>query len=209
MSSDKINELLAKPKAELTYVSPSPSPIHPPTVHHTPPLTHTRSEYEVSQVEEYEFSHGPLSLLRTAVLNHSQVLISLRNNRKLLARIKAFDRHMNMILENVKEMWTETPRLASGKAGRPVNKDRFISKLYGLSMRVVGGWKCDVLTDHVGSCAATMSSWWCMRVESERCRASRFGRGSFQKKTSILCFSGGFAATDGWSQGGFRICTRF
>ena len=25
----------------------------------------------------------------------------LRNNRKLLARVKAFDRHMNMILENV------------------------------------------------------------------------------------------------------------
>ncbi|KAF1814825.1 small nuclear ribonucleo protein Sm D2 [Eremomyces bilateralis CBS 781.70] len=104
-SSDKINELLAKPKNELT-------------------------EYEVSQVEEYEFSHGPLSLLRSAVLNHSQVLISLRNNRKLLARIKAFDRHMNMILENVKEMWTETPRLSSGKPGRPVNKDRFISKLF-------------------------------------------------------------------------------
>lgn len=34
-----------------------------------------------------------------------------------------------MILENAKEMWTETPRLASGKKGKPVNKDRFISKL--------------------------------------------------------------------------------
>lgn len=30
-----------------------------------------------------------------------------RNNRKLLARVKAFDRHCNMILENVREMWTE------------------------------------------------------------------------------------------------------
>jgi hypothetical protein len=35
-----------------------------------------------------------------------------------------------MVLENVKEMWTETPRLAGGKKGRPVNKDRFISKLF-------------------------------------------------------------------------------
>jgi len=34
-----------------------------------------------------------------------------------------------MVLENVKEMWTETPRLATGKKGRPVNKDRFISKM--------------------------------------------------------------------------------
>lgn len=35
------------------------------------------------------------------------MLINCRNNRKLLGRIKAFDRHCNMILENVKEMWTE------------------------------------------------------------------------------------------------------
>lgn len=34
-----------------------------------------------------------------------------------------------MVLENVKEMWTETPRVAGGKKGRPVNKDRFISKM--------------------------------------------------------------------------------
>ena len=35
-----------------------------------------------------------------------------------------------MVLENAKEMWTETPRLANGQHGRKVNKDRFISKLY-------------------------------------------------------------------------------
>lgn len=87
------------------------------------------SEYEIQQVEEHEFTVGPLSILQTAVRSHTQVLISIRNNRKLLARVKAFDRHCNMVLENVKEMWTETPRLASGKKGRPVNKDRFISKM--------------------------------------------------------------------------------
>ena len=37
----------------------------------------------------------------------AQVLINCRNNRKLLARVKAFDRHCNMVLENVREMWTE------------------------------------------------------------------------------------------------------
>lgn len=36
-----------------------------------------------------------------------QVLINCRNNKKLLGRVKAFDRHCNMVLENVKEMWTE------------------------------------------------------------------------------------------------------
>lgn len=36
-----------------------------------------------------------------------------------------------MVLENVKEMWTEVPRTGKGKkAARPVNKDRFISKMF-------------------------------------------------------------------------------
>jgi small nuclear ribonucleoprotein D2 len=34
-----------------------------------------------------------------------------------------------MVLENAKEMWTETPRLANGQQGRKVNKDRYISKM--------------------------------------------------------------------------------
>merc|ERR1712098_1039848 len=87
-------------------------------------------EFEIALLEEHEFSAGPLSILQTAVRSHTQVLISVRNNRKLLARVKAFDRHCNMVLENVKEMWTETPRLADGKKGRAVNKDRFISKMF-------------------------------------------------------------------------------
>lgn len=100
-------------------------------------------------------------MLQQAVRNHAQVLISLRNNKKLLARVKAFDRHSNMVslflsntyvyliaighqvLENVKEasllvimseliltmqqMWTEVPK---GKNKKPVNKDRFISKMF-------------------------------------------------------------------------------
>ncbi|OJJ64171.1 hypothetical protein ASPSYDRAFT_38859 [Aspergillus sydowii CBS 593.65] len=85
------------------------------------------TEYEIAQIEEYELSNGPLSLLQTAVRTNTQVLISLRSNRKLLARVKAFDRHSNMVLENVKEMWTEPQK---GGKGRPVNKDRFISKMF-------------------------------------------------------------------------------
>ncbi|KAK5119083.1 mRNA splicing protein [Meristemomyces frigidus] len=101
----KIQELQSKPRGDLT-------------------------EYEISVLETHEFTAGPLSLLQTAVRNHTQVLISCRNNRKLLARVKAFDRHCNMVLENVKEMWTETPRLSDGKKGREINKDRFISKMF-------------------------------------------------------------------------------
>ena len=64
-------------------------------------------------------------------LRRSQVLINCRNNRKLLGRVKAFDRHCNMVLENVKEMWTEVPRTGKGqKKATPVHKDRFITKLF-------------------------------------------------------------------------------
>ena len=62
------------------------------------------TEQELRNQEEEEFQSGPLALLTDAVKNHQQILISLRNNKKLLARIKAFDRHFNMVLENVKEV---------------------------------------------------------------------------------------------------------
>merc|ERR1711881_131598 len=85
---------------------------------------------ELEQLEKEEFQTGPLSVLTESVKNNTQVLINCRNNRKLLARVKAFDRHCNMVLEDVKEMWTENPKNSSGKKGRPVNKDRFISKMF-------------------------------------------------------------------------------
>ena len=76
-----------------------------------------------------DFKNGPMSVLMQSVQNNSQVLINVRNNHKLLARVKAFDRHCNMVLENVKEMWTEFPKSGKGKK-KAVNKDRFISKLF-------------------------------------------------------------------------------
>ncbi|CAG8482783.1 2956_t:CDS:2 [Paraglomus brasilianum] len=88
------------------------------------------TEEELHQLEEMEFNTGPLSVLQQSVKNNTQILINCRNNRKLLARVKAFDRHCNMVLENVKEMWTETPKAGKGKKAKPVNKDRFISKMF-------------------------------------------------------------------------------
>ncbi|MEW5304867.1 MAG: hypothetical protein WDW36_007448 [Sanguina aurantia] len=86
---------------------------------------------ELEKKEEEEFRSGPLSVLTTSVKTNSQVLINCRNNHKLLGRVKAFDRHCNMILENVKEMWTEVPKTGKGRKGsRPVNKDRFVAKMF-------------------------------------------------------------------------------
>jgi small nuclear ribonucleoprotein D2 len=88
-------------------------------------------EEDTEKTEEEEFSTGPLSVLTMSVKNNTQVLINCRNNKKLLGRVKAFDRHCNMVLENVKEMWTEVPKTGKGKKkAKPVNKDRFISKMF-------------------------------------------------------------------------------
>jgi small nuclear ribonucleoprotein D2 len=54
-------------------------------------------EGQIKEMEEHEISQGPLSVLQQSVRNNTQVLISLRNNKKLLARVKAFDRHANMV----------------------------------------------------------------------------------------------------------------
>jgi small nuclear ribonucleoprotein D2 len=65
-------------------------------------------EYEISLLESHELSTGPLSILQTATRTHTQV-------------------HCNMVLENVKEMWTERGNKPGSKG---VNKDRFISKMF-------------------------------------------------------------------------------
>ena len=113
-------------------------------------------EQDPEKLEQERFKTGPLSVLLESVKKNAQVLINLRNGRKLLARVKAFDRHCNMVLENVyfhrsyllciefadqkkktfcfdlqvKEMWTEVPKSGKGKKSKPVNKDRFISKMF-------------------------------------------------------------------------------
>lgn len=51
----------------------------------------------VDTVKADEFANGPLSVLIRAVQEQKQVLINVRNNKKLLAHVKAFDRHCNMV----------------------------------------------------------------------------------------------------------------
>ena len=69
-------------------------------------------------------------MLTKAVKSNSQILVNCRNNRKLLARVKAFDRHLNMVLENACELWTEMPKSNKGKRAKPVNRERYISKMF-------------------------------------------------------------------------------
>ena len=67
-------------------------------------------EAQLRALEEHEISQGPLSVLQQAVRNHTQVLISLRNNKKLLARVKAFDRHSNMVRPRIEPKQRELTR---------------------------------------------------------------------------------------------------
>jgi small nuclear ribonucleoprotein D2 len=73
-----------------------------------------------------KFDVGPLSLLTNVIRDNAQVIVSCRNNRKLLGRVRAFDRHCNLVMESVREIWPETTK--KGKSA--VNKDRYISKLF-------------------------------------------------------------------------------
>lgn len=64
-------------------------------------LTKPKSEMtpeELQKREEEEFNTGPLSVLTQSVKNNTQVLINCRNNKKLLGRVKAFDRYVYLIL---------------------------------------------------------------------------------------------------------------
>ena len=59
------------------------------------------------------------------VFQRTPSAVNVRNNHKLLARVKAFDRHCNMVLEDVKEIWTDTPKSGKGKSkAKPVSAQR-------------------------------------------------------------------------------------
>ena len=63
-----------------------------------------------------------MSILKHAIRSENKVLINCRNSKKLLAKVKAFDRHMNMVLEDVNELWTEVPKTKAGEKAVPQNR---------------------------------------------------------------------------------------
>ncbi|KAL7719370.1 Small nuclear ribonucleoprotein Sm D2 [Entamoeba marina] len=77
--------------------------------------------------EAKALTEGPFQLLTESVEKHTQVLINCRNNKKLICRVKAFDRHFNMVLENVKEIWTEVNK---NEGNKPKCCQRNINKMF-------------------------------------------------------------------------------
>lgn len=88
------------------------------------------TEAELQELEDFELNHGPLSLIQNSVKTGAPVMIHCRNNHKLLAKVKAFDRHCNLLLEDVKELWTETTRNSKGKVIKSTSKERYIVKMF-------------------------------------------------------------------------------
>jgi small nuclear ribonucleoprotein D2 len=50
---------------------------------------------------------NPFVFLSKCIIENSPLIIFMRNNKKLFGYVRAFDRHMNLIMENVKELWVD------------------------------------------------------------------------------------------------------
>ena len=53
-------------------------------------------EQQEPEDKTVDLKSGPFSVLWKAVKGNTQVLVNVRNNHKLLGRVKAYDRHMNL-----------------------------------------------------------------------------------------------------------------
>jgi len=78
-----------------------------------------------------EIREGPMSILYQAAKTGKPVLVACRNDKHLLGRVKAFDRHFNMILEDVSETWVEHGKRGKGqKKAASTVKERAIRRMF-------------------------------------------------------------------------------
>ena len=75
-----------------------------------PPEKQARTENDVvgwSGSDSSSYKTGPFRLLYDAVHDpKSSILVQCRNDRKILAKLVAFDHHFNLVLTNALEIWT-------------------------------------------------------------------------------------------------------
>jgi len=65
-----------------------------------------------------------MSLISKIIQDKNLAIIFLRNNKKIIAKIKAFDKHFNLILESVRELWNDNSKKIS-----MTFKERHIGKM--------------------------------------------------------------------------------
>ncbi len=66
----------------------------------------------------------PMCLLSEIIKEERLAIVFLRNNKKIIAKLKAFDKHFNLILDNIREIWNE-----NDKTGKLIFKERYIGKM--------------------------------------------------------------------------------
>ena len=84
----------------------------------------------MEKIKEEKIEEGPLNLLKEAVKKKNHICVYCRNNRKIYGQLRAFDRHMNMVLENIVEIWTEVSSNKKGSKPNIRNMERNISKMF-------------------------------------------------------------------------------
>ena len=90
----------------------------------------TMSREQQEAKEQEELSTGPFSVPTDSVRSGIRILVYCTNNKRLLGRLKAFNRHFNMVLVEVLEMWTEQCKGRHGGRTELVKKGRYISKMF-------------------------------------------------------------------------------
>jgi len=65
-----------------------------------------------------------MSLLSVIIEQDILAIIFLRNNKKIIANIRAFDKHFNLILDNIRELWNQ-----NNNKGILQFKERHIGKM--------------------------------------------------------------------------------
>jgi small nuclear ribonucleoprotein D2 len=67
----------------------------------------------------------PFTLLDRCITDRVPCLVSCRHNKKLYGTLRAYDKHFNLIMEHVREIWQES------QPDRPPDlRERFISRLF-------------------------------------------------------------------------------
>ncbi|CAH6723011.1 small nuclear ribonucleoprotein Sm D2 [[Candida] jaroonii] len=74
--------------------------------------------------------NDPFTIMSESVRDKTKIVISCRNNHKLVGSLKAYDHHCNMILEEVKDIWSEPIKNGKGEVVDTNARERYIHKMF-------------------------------------------------------------------------------
>ncbi|ABA27372.1 mRNA splicing factor (nucleomorph) [Bigelowiella natans] len=85
---------------------------------------------ETHSVDNVLKNKGPFMLLSKVTKLNSKIIISSNDNHKFYGFIRGFDKHCNLMLEDVTEIWKEETTDARSLKKKVVIKEKFIPKLF-------------------------------------------------------------------------------